>query len=120
MAIKDSGIRNIQKLLRGTSSVIPISFVIGEDENIDPSEGSIETPHLLKEISWSESGLNSVFSTEISTLEGNGTDIKTYALTDSENMGEGEEWFIGEAPIGLKTDLFAILISGEVVIRRPI
>jgi hypothetical protein len=120
MGFRDEGIELLQKRIRGTSSLYPTHIIFSEETDVDPEVDDISTPLLIKEISWTASGKNSIYTAQISSLELVGYDIRSSALVDDETLGTGNQWTINSSNIQEKTDTVSIQVVGEVIVRRPL
>ena len=121
MTFKDDGINEIHKLaLRNESGVTPdYYYFAGSDNTYTGSESSISNEFIRKLIIWQQTGNNSAFIVQLSSVEAIGSTINSNGFVSGSATGSGI-LFTGEPSfIGAKTNNFNVQIEGEVHIRRP-
>jgi len=118
MVYVNDGIDELQKSLRNETYYFPNYFVFaGSDNTYTGSETEINDNFLQKDITWTTSGLNSIYTAQLSSVECVGSYIGTIGLIGSDATGSSLIT-IDESFIASKTNNFNVGVEGEIIIRR--
>ena len=120
MGVTDNGIDNLGKMVRGVATGSPthLGFAGGSDA-FSGSETALTNEFIRKEVTWTQSGLFSKYSVELSSVEANGSYIKSVGLLDDSVIGSGSLYTYDVSFIGSKTSSFNVQLEGEFIFRRP-
>jgi len=120
MGWTDTGIYRHGQLLQGKSTLYPthLGYAQGSDTFVG-TETALGSEVIRKTVSWTNSGLYSLYTSELSSLEANGSNIKTVGLSDNSAIGSGNLWTYDESFIGSKNNSFNVQVEGEAIFRRP-
>lgn len=121
MVFLDLGINEIQKKsIRNEGGSVPDNaFFAGSDNTFTGTEESVVNEFLRKEVIWTQTGLNSKYIVEISSVELTGSYIAAFGLAAGEDIGSDIYFTLNDSFIGEKNNTFNVEIEGEIIIRRP-
>ena len=124
MVYVDEGIEELQKGgIRGNSFMTPTAyFFAGSDNTFTGSEiySDIKNEFIRKDITWTKSGKNSMYTVQLSPVDATGSNIEAQGLITETGATSNVLFTTDESDIGLKSEAYAMTIEGEIIIRRPI
>ena len=92
----------------------------GSNNTYIGSESSLSNVFIRKAVSWSQTGINSKFQVQLSSVEAVGSNIESLGLVGGSGIGSNTLFTINQSFIGEKTNTFNVQVEGEIFIRRPI
>lgn len=123
MVFVDIGLKEVhKKAIRNEVGVTPLYGVFaGSNNTYTGSETFINNNFLNKSLTWVQSGNNSKYYVELSSLECIGSNISTFALIGSPAVGSPNNYVlftINDTFIGSKNDTFNVQVEGEIILSR--
>ena len=120
MGIVDNGIELIGEMIANTTSLYPdyLEFATGSID-FTGTETSLTDGFIRKSVSWSKSGINSMWNVELSSIDAVGSIINSVGLATGSEVGSGTQFSADTSFIGSKNNTFNVQVEGEVLIRRP-
>ena len=123
MVFVNDGIEEIQgTAMRNNGGETPkyLSFA-GSDNTYDGTESIINSEWIRKELTWVQTGINSKYTVELTSVEAIGSQIKTLAGFGDTNIGTASDvlFFTDQSFIGSKSSDFNVQVEGEIIFRRP-
>ena len=120
MAVTNKGIEILGDLLRGDSTDKPIYLSISGYvvSTFDESKTSLGSEFIKKSVSWAQTGIQSQFTVELSSVECNGSYINSSGLHTGSVLDASDLFSYNESFIGSKTSSINVQIEGETIIRR--
>jgi len=120
--INNNWLENVGNLaVRGDTGVYPrYIFYAGSDNTYYGDETEISNEFLRKKINWLKTGIDSVFTSELSTVDAVGSNIYAYGLFDTSEISSGTLLLSTPSDIGSKSPNFFVEIEGEIIVRRPL
>lgn len=117
----DEGFRELHKLIRSESAVVPNYFFFGITalEEFSGSETILNMNDFIRtSLTWYESGENSLYTSTLETGDASGSTITSFGLVSGSDIGSGILFSGNVGILGSKTNLFSISIQGEIILKR--
>jgi len=122
MVVQNTFLKNAGTIaVRNISGETPTHmFFAGSDNTFVGDETAVVNDYVHKIVTWTQTGIDSKFSLELSTSDAIGSYILAYGLVSHADVASGSPFTGLPSGIGNKTDTLSVEVEGEILFRRPL